>query len=150
MLSVGDHFPTFTLADQNGNIVSLNSLTGSKAVIYFYPKDDTPGCTAEACDFQSSMTSFGGAKVIGVSPDPVKKHIKFADKYGLKFPLLADPEKLLIVACGLWVEKSFMGKKYMGVNRTTYILDENGIIVKIFEKVNPIGHAKDVAAFLAS
>ena len=96
------------------------------------------------------MADFAGAKVIGVSPDSVLKHIKFADKYGLKFPLLADPEKLLITACGLWKEKSFMGKKYMGVERTTYVLDENGIIVKIFEKVNPIGHAKDVAAYLGS
>ena len=150
MLSVGDHFPTFTLADQSGKTVSLTDLTGSKSVIYFYPKDDTPGCTAEACDFQSYMADFAGAKVIGVSPDSVLKHIKFADKYGLKFPLLADPEKLLITACGLWKEKSFMGKKYMGVERTTYVLDENGIIVKIFDKVNPIGHAKDVAAYLGS
>lgn len=144
MLSVGDHFPSFSLSDQNENIVSLNDLTGSKVIIYFYPKDDTPGCTLEACDFQSQLDAAPGTKIFGVSPDPVKKHQKFADKHGLKFPLLADPEKLLITACGLWQEKTFMGKKYMGVDRTTYVLDENGIIVKIYEKVKPIGHAKHV------
>jgi thioredoxin-dependent peroxiredoxin len=150
MLAVGSPFPDFSLSDQNGNIVSLNNLKGSMSVVYFYPKDDTPGCTMEACDFQSRLESVAGAKVFGVSPDTAKKHKKFADKFGLQFPLLADTEKELIQACGLWNEKSFMGKKYMGTDRTTYVLDENGIIVKIYDKVKPLGHAKEVSEFLAS
>ncbi len=148
MLTVGAPFPDFSLPDQNGNIVTLNDLKGSRAVVYFYPKDDTPGCTVEACDFQAKQSETPDSKVIGVSPDPSKKHSKFADKHGLTFSLLADTEKDLIGACGLWVEKTFMGKKYMGVDRTTFVLDQDGVIEKIYTKVNPIGHAKDVSEFL--
>jgi peroxiredoxin Q/BCP len=150
MLTVGASFPNFSLPDQDGNIVTLNDLKGAKAVIYFYPKDDTPGCTAEACDFQARQAEIKGSKIVGVSPDPSKKHRKFADKFGLTFPLLADTDKELIGALGLWQEKSFMGKKYMGVDRTTYVLDENGVIEKIFEKVKPIGHGKQVIEYLRS
>ena len=150
MLTAGSPFPDFSLPDQDGNVVTLNDIKGSKTIVYFYPKDDTPGCTAEACDFQARQASIKGAKVIGVSPDPSKKHRKFADKHGLTFPLLADTEKELIGALGLWVEKTFMGKKYMGVDRTTYVLDENGIIEKVYTKVNPLGHAKEVAEALGA
>ncbi len=149
MLTVGSPFPEFSLPDQDGNLVSSFNLKGSRSVIYFYPKDDTPGCTMEACDFQNHLEDIPGTKVFGVSPDNSKKHRKFADKHNLTFPLLADTEKELIQACGLWNEKSFMGKKYMGTDRTTYVLDENGTIIKIYEKVKPIGHAKEVSAFLA-
>ena len=148
MLSVGSPFPDFSLPDQDGSIVSLKDLKGARTVVYFYPKDDTPGCTAEACDFQTHFAA--GVKIVGVSPDPAKKHRKFADKYGLGFPLLADTEKALIGALGLWVEKSFMGKKYMGVDRTTVVLDAAGVIEKVFEKVKPIGHGKEVAEYLGS
>lgn len=149
MLSVGVPFPSFSISDQDGNIVTQEDLKGSKSVVYFYPKDDTPGCTVEACDFQARLQEIPGAKVYGVSPDSVKKHRKFADKFSLTFPLLADTEKQLIEACGLWIEKSFMGKKYMGVDRTTYVLDENGVILKVFEKVNPIGHAAEIKTYLS-
>jgi peroxiredoxin Q/BCP len=148
MLTEGSPFPDFSLPDQDGNTVTLADLKGSRAVVYFYPKDDTPGCTVEACDFQAQKAATPDSKIIGVSPDPTKKHRKFADKYDLKFPLLSDPEKELIGPLGLWVEKTFMGKKYMGVDRTTYVLDENGIVTKVYTKVNPIGHAKEVGEFL--
>ncbi len=150
MLTEGSPFPDFSLPNQDGDIVTLADLKGSRAVVYFYPKDDTPGCTVEACDFQAKQAETSDSKIIGVSPDPSKKHRKFADKHGLTFPLLADTEKELIGACGLWVEKTFMGKKYMGVDRTTYVLDKDGIIEKVYSKVNPIGHAKDVTQFLSS
>jgi peroxiredoxin Q/BCP len=150
MLTVGAQFPDFSLSDQDGTTVTQDNLKGSKSVVYFYPKDDTPGCTVEACDFQSHLEAVSGAKVFGVSPDPAKKHKKFAEKFNLQFPLLADTEKELIQACGLWNEKSFMGKKYMGTDRTTYILDENGTIIKIYEKVKPLGHAKEVSEYLGS
>lgn len=150
MVSVGSPFPAFSLPDQKGNVIDNESLKGAKAVIYFYPKDNTPGCTAEACDFQAKLPQIEGARVLGVSPDSVKKHQNFAKKFNLEFSLLADTERQLIDALGLWVEKSFMGKKYMGVDRTTYVLDENGIVVKIFEKVNPLGHVAEVSEFLKS
>lgn len=148
MLQVGDQFPSFSLPDQLGNVISNETLKGKRAVVYFYPKDNTPGCTVEACDFQAKFPTLPGVTVVGVSPDSVKKHQNFANKFNLEFSLLADTERQLIEACGLWVEKSFMGKKYMGVDRTTYILDENGTIIKIFTKVNPIGHVGEVTEFL--
>ena len=149
MPQVGDQFPAFSLSDQDGNIVTNSDLLGSKSVVYFYPKDDTPGCTAEACEFQAKLEEIPGAKVYGVSPDPAKKHRKFADKFGLTFPLLADTEKELAQALGIWVEKKFMGKTYMGVDRTTYVLDEKGAILHIFEKVTPVGHAAQIITFLS-
>ncbi|MEZ0326297.1 MAG: thioredoxin-dependent thiol peroxidase [Fimbriimonas sp.] len=149
MLKVGDSFPDFELQDQNGETVKLDDLKGQKAVIFFYPKDDTTGCTAEACEFRDASPSYTGARVIGVSPDPVKSHRKFVDKYGLNFTLLADPTHELLEAVGVWVEKSMYGRSYMGVARTTFVLDENGIVKKVFEKVKPQGHAAQIAQALA-
>jgi peroxiredoxin Q/BCP len=148
MLTVGSQFPEFSLQNQDGETVTNAELMGSATVVYFYPKDDTSGCTLEACAFQESFPRFKGAKVVGVSPDPVKSHRKFADKYGLSFTLLADVEQSLCNACGVWVEKSMYGKKYMGVERTTFILDENGVVTKVFNKVKPQGHAEEVLAAL--
>lgn len=148
MLDEAASFPSFSLPDQDGNVVDSNSLRGQKVVVYFYPKDDTSGCTAEACEFRDRLTDIPGAKVIGVSPDSSKSHRKFADKYGLTFTLLADTEHSLAEACGVWVEKSMYGKKYMGIERTTFLLDESGVITKVFRKVKPQGHAAEVIAAL--
>jgi len=146
MLNAGDSFPKFELVDQDNNIVKLDDLLGSKTIIYFYPKDDTSGCTAEACEFNELMPKFEGAKVIGVSPDSVASHKKFANKYGLTFTLLADTDQILSNAVGVWKEKSMYGKKYMGVERTTFLLDENGAIMRVWEKVKPKDHAAEVLA----
>lgn len=148
MLQEGALFPDFTLPDQAGTIHTLEALKGSKTVIYFYPKDDTTGCTQEACEFRDSMADFDGIKVIGVSPDSVKSHKKFETKWSLNFPLLSDEEHTLLEACGLWVEKSMYGKKYMGVERTTVLLDEEGKVLKIWKKVKPAGHAAEVLEFV--
>ena len=145
MLNVGDHFPSFNLPDQEGTLHSNTHYSGKPYVIYFYPKDDTSGCTTEACEFNDASKDFGDVPVIGVSPDSVKSHKKFADKYGLKFTLLSDEERNLIEACGLWGEKSMYGKKYMGVERTTFLVGTDGTIVKIWEKVKPAGHADTVS-----
>jgi peroxiredoxin Q/BCP len=149
MLTTGDRFPEFSLSDQDGREWTLDSLKGRRAVIYFYPKDDTTGCTAEACEFRDAMPTFPDAVVLGVSPDPVKSHRKFVDKYSLNFPLLADVGHTLADACGVWVEKSMYGRKYMGVERTTFLLDENGVVSRVFNKVKPAGHSAEVAAALA-
>ena len=147
-MTTGTAFPRFSLSDQDGNLVTNQDLMGQKAVIYFYPKDDTPGCTVEACEFQEHLPNIPGVKVLGVSPDSAKSHRKFADKFNLKFSLLADTEHELAEAVGVWVEKSMYGKTYMGVARTTILLDENGIVTSVFEKVKPQGHAKEVIAAL--
>ena len=149
MLEAGSPFPEFELLNQNSEVIRRADLLGQPSVIYFYPKDDTSGCTAEACEFQVSLPDIEGVRVVGVSPDPVKSHRKFADKYGLTFDLLADTEKQLCEAVGVWVEKSMYGKKYMGVERTTYLLDENGTLTRVFSKVKPQGHAAEVKAALA-
>lgn len=148
MLTIGDKFPNFSLENQNGETITLDSLTGHPFFVYFYPKDDTSGCTAQACGFQEAAPKLGNVKVVGVSPDPVKSHKKFADKYGLKFDLLADVDKELCQSCGVWVEKSMYGKKYMGVERTTYLLDAHGNIQKIWNKVKPQGHEAEILAAL--
>jgi len=148
MLNVGDAFPDFKLENQDGNVVTKADLLGSKTVVYFYPKDDTPGCTTEACEFKEIAPQYLGAKVVGVSPDGVKCHRKFADKYELGFTLFADTEHSLAEACGVWVEKSMYGKKYMGVERSTFILDEQGVIQTVFAKVKPKGHANEVLSAL--
>lgn len=147
-ISVGASFPEFTLQDQDGNVVTNANLAGAKTLVYFYPKDDTSGCTAQACALQESMPKFGGVNVVGVSPDSVKSHRKFADKYGLKFTLLADVEKRLCEAVGVWVEKSMYGKKYMGVERSSFLLDENGTVLHVWRKVKPAEHAAQVLAAL--
>jgi peroxiredoxin Q/BCP len=148
MLQIGDQFPDFALLDQEGKTHTLNDLKGSRSVIYFYPKDDTPGCTAEACEFRDNLPKFKGVKVFGVSPDSAKSHGKFVGKFGLNFPLLADTDKKLSEGAGVWVEKSMYGKKYMGVERTTFLLDDNGKILNIWRKVKPQGHAEEVLANL--
>lgn len=144
MIQPGDLFPDFCLPDQDGQVHSLESLKGSKTVIFFYPKDDTTGCTQEACEFRDSLPYFEGARVIGVSPDPVKSHKKFAAKHALPYTLLSDPEHILLQAVGVWVEKSMYGKKYMGVERTTVLLDEVGKVDKVWKKVKVAGHAEEV------
>lgn len=148
MLSVGEKFPEFELQDQDGNTVSSKSLAGSKYVIYFYPKDDTPGCTAEACEFRDSIRRFEGIKVFGVSPDDVKTHRKFAEKFNLPFPLLADEGHRLAEACGVWGEKSLYGRKYMGVFRTTFVVGPDGRVEHVWQNVKPDGHAQQVLEFL--
>ncbi len=149
-LTVGQKFPDFSLLDQDGNTVGPADLAGAPAIIYFYPKDDTSGCTAEACDFRDSLPRFQGARVIGVSPDSVRSHKKFAEKYALPFTLLADPEHALLQAAGVWVEKSMYGRKYMGVERTTVLVDANGTVVRVWSKVKVPGHATEVQEAVAS
>ncbi|HRI45067.1 MAG TPA: peroxiredoxin [Fimbriimonadaceae bacterium] len=149
MLEIGQPFPEFSLADQDGRTVTKADLLGARAVIYFYPKDDTSGCTQEACEFRDALGSFEGARVIGVSPDGAKSHRKFADKFGLSFTLLADTEQVLAQACGVWVEKSMYGRSYMGVERTTFLLDAEGTVTDVWRKVKPAGHAEAVRAALA-
>jgi thioredoxin-dependent peroxiredoxin len=144
MIEVGSPFPTFSLQDQDGNTVTSEDLKGRKTVIYFYPKDDTSGCTAQACGFRDSLPDFGDSRVIGISPDSVKSHRKFVDKYGLNFTLLADEGHELAEKVGVWVEKSMYGKKYMGVARTTFLIDENGVVEKVWHKVTPAGHSQEV------
>ncbi len=138
MLEIGMKAPEFILLNQDGEEVSLASYRGQKVVLYFYPKDNTPGCTKQACNFSQLYPDFTekGAVVLGVSKDTVKSHKNFADKYQLSFPLLADPELTAIQAYDVWKEKNMYGKKVMGVVRTTYLIDEDGIITKAFSKVN--------------
>ena len=137
MLEIGTKAPDFTLPDQNGNMHSLSEYRGKKVILYFYPKDNTAGCTKQACGFAERYPQFTemGAVVLGVSKDSVASHKKFEEKYGLPFTLLADPELAAIQAYDVWQEKKNYGKTYMGVVRTTYLIDENGKIVKVFDKV---------------
>lgn len=137
-LQQGDKAPDFTSKDQNGNTVTLNDFKGKKVVLYFYPKDSTPGCTAEACDFRDNYQGLKaqGIEVLGVSIDDEKSHQKFITKYDLPFTLLADTDKSIVEAYGVWAEKSMYGKKYMGTNRTTFIIDEDGNIAHIITKVD--------------
>ncbi len=145
-LKVGSKAPAFSLEDSNGKKFSLKDYLGKKVVLYFYPKDMTSGCTAEACDFRDAMPEFKklDAVVLGVSPDPVSSHLKFAGKYDLNFPLLSDVDKKVVEKYGVWQEKSMYGKKYMGVVRTTFIIDEAGKIREIFPKVKVKGHVEEV------
>ena len=137
-LSIGDQAPAFEGKDQNGQSVSLAQFQGKKVVLYFYPKDDTPGCTAEACNFRDNYTDLqsNGFEVIGVSTDDEKSHLKFKNKYNLPFTLVADPDQSIVNKYGVWVEKSMYGKKYMGTARTTFVIDEQGKIAEIIEKVD--------------
>lgn len=148
-LRVGDPFPDFSLLDQDGRTVTRDDVRGTPTVVYFYPKDDTSGCTVEACEFRDQLPAFEGARVIGVSPDPPKSHRKFADKFGLSFTLLADTDRALAEACGVWVEKTLYGRKYMGVERTTFLLDESGAITHVWRKVKVAGHAEVVRKALS-
>jgi peroxiredoxin Q/BCP len=145
-LKEGDKAPDFAVKDGEGNTVRLKDLRGQKVVLYFYPKDDTPGCTKEACAFRDSFAKFKkrGIEVLGVSLDSEKSHQKFAEKFDLPFRLLADTERKVADAYGTYGEKKFMGRKYMGVHRMTFLIDEKGKIKKIYEKVKPESHADEV------
>jgi thioredoxin-dependent peroxiredoxin len=147
-LKPGDAAPDFSAVDQHGNLISLQSLKGKKVVLYFYPKDDTPGCTAEACNLRDNHTDLmsKGYVVIGVSPDPLKSHSKFTEKYNLPFSLLADTEKVIINAYGVWGPKKFLGKSYEGVLRSTFVIDGNGIIEKVFTQVDTKNHTDQILA----
>jgi peroxiredoxin Q/BCP len=138
----GDQAPDFTLSDQHGRRVSLSDLRGKTVVLYFYPKADTPGCTTQACGVRDHHTDYkqAGAVVLGISPDPIKRIAKFDDKYGLGFPLLADDDHAVAEAYGVWVEKSMYGRKYMGNERTTFVIGPDGVIRDVFRKVKPSEH----------
>ena len=150
MLEVGMKAPQFTLTDGNGNTVSLADYLGKKVVLYFYPKDNTPGCTRQACAFAGAYDAFRkkGVEVIGISKDSVASHAKFAEKYSLPFVLLSDPERVAIEAYGVWQEKKQYGKVSMGVVRTTFLIDEQGNIAKIMPKVKPDTNATEILAEL--
>ena len=145
----GSKAPSFEGSDQSGNKIKLSDYKGKKIVLYFYPKDNTPGCTAEACNLRDNNESLlrKGFAVIGVSPDNEKSHKNFADKYSLPFPLIADESKKILNDYGVWGEKQMYGKSYLGVIRTTFIIDEKGIIEKIITKVNTSGHTEQILDF---
>jgi thioredoxin-dependent peroxiredoxin len=149
-LKVGDKAPAFALPTGDASVLSLKDLEGKKVVLYFYPKDNTSGCTKEACSFQDNNAAIKkrGAVVVGVSTDSPESHRKFAGKYDLSFPLISDEEKKLVKQYGVWKEKSMYGKKYMGIERTTFIIDERGKIAHIFPKVKVDGHIDEVLAAL--
>ena len=141
-LKIGDKAPLFTGTDQDGKSISLSDFRGRKVILYFYPKDNTPGCTAEACSLRDGRAELQrmGFEVIGVSPDSVKSHQGFIAKHGLNFPLIADADKSIAAAYGVWGEKKFMGRTYMGILRTTFVIGPDGTIEKIFDKVNTKDH----------
>ena len=146
VLQINDPAPAFAATDQNGNVVKLADFEGKKVVLYFYPKDDTPGCTAQACSLRDNYDALlaKGYVVLGVSVDDEKAHQKFIKKYDLPFPLLADTDHALVEAYGVWVEKSMYGKTYMGIARTTFVIDEQGVIKEIINKVDTKNHAGQV------
>jgi len=145
-LQVGDKAPHFTALNESGNPVSLTDYTGKKVILYFYPKDMTPGCTAESCNLGKNYTLLKekGFEIIGVSPDPAKRHLKFIEKYNLPFTLLADEDRTVLETYNVWGLKKFMGKEYDGVHRTTFVIDEKGIIEKIFLKVKTKDHTNQI------
>jgi thioredoxin-dependent peroxiredoxin len=145
-LAIGDLAPDFTTTDQHGNPLTLSDYRGRKVVLYFYPKDDTPGCTAQACSLRDNYTELkkAGYEVLGVSIDPQKAHNRFISKYDLPFSLIADTDKAVVEAYGVWQEKSMYGKTYMGTVRKTFIIDENGLIADIIEKVDTKNHATQI------
>ena len=150
MLKIGHKAPDFTLTSGSGKTLSLKDFAGKKIVLYFYPKDNTSGCTKEACSFETNLKAIKkkGTVVIGVSADSVDSHVKFAEKYGLNFPLLSDAKKDVIKSYGVWKEKSMYGRKYFGIERTTVVIDEQGIVRHIFSKVKVDGHTEEVLAIL--
>ncbi len=149
-LKVNDKAPDFKLVDQKGKIVKLSDFKGKKLILYFYPKDDTPGCTKEACNFRDSINEFKklNVEVIGVSNDNETSHKKFAEKYKLSFKLLCDVDKKVSKEYGVYEQKKFLGKSYYGITRSTFIIDEKGRIEKIFYKVNPEEHTEEIKKFL--
>ena len=150
MLTVGQKAPDFTLNDKDGNAVSLSDFLGKRVVVYFYPKDNTPGCTRQACAFAGAYAQFRekDVVVIGISRDSVASHVKFAQKYDLPFILLSDPDRVAIDAFGVWSEKKLYGKLSFGVNRTTFLIDEQGIITHVMPKVKPDTNAAEILAML--
>jgi thioredoxin-dependent peroxiredoxin len=147
-LQVGDKAPAIDAMDQNGKMISLDDYKGSKVILYFYPKDDTPGCTAEACNLRDNYEGLlaKGFKIIGVSADSAASHMKFAVKYNLPFPLIPDTDKKIVNEYGVWGQKKFLGKEYMGINRMTFVISEEGIILKIFDKVQTKNHTDQILA----
>ena len=152
IMSAQKPFPAFSLNDQDEKTYTNSDFAGKKVVFYFYPKDDTPGCTIEAKDFRDLASEFEklNVRIVGISPDDAKSHCKFVEKYDLNFLLLSDPEHKLLEALGIWVEKNMYGKKYFGVERTTYLVNEEGVIEKTWNKVNPKGHAEEVLEYARS
>lgn len=152
MVSRGSVAPDFSLPSDTEGEVRLSGLRGRKVVLYFYPKDDTPGCTTQACDLRDALPRFDGvgAVVLGVSPDPVASHARFREKHRLNFPLLADEDHVAAEAYGVWREKSLYGRTYMGVERSTFVIDENGVVTEAWRKVKAEGHAERVAAALGA
>lgn len=150
-MEIGTKAPEFTLPDKDGNIVRLSDFAGKKVILYFYPRDNTPGCTRQACAFAAAYDGFKAinAEVIGISKDSTASHTKFAEKHGLPFILLSDPQREAIEAYGVWQEKKMYGKTSMGVVRTTFIIDENGNIEKIMPKVKPDTNAKEILEYLS-
>ncbi len=145
-LSKGDKAPVFSGFNQNNELISLELFKGKKLILYFYPKDNTPGCTAESCNLSDNYQLWlsRGYEIVGVSPDSIASHKKFAEKFGFGFNLIADPETKILQDYGVWGEKSMYGRKYMGVMRTTFVIDENGIITDVFEKVDTKNHTSQI------
>jgi thioredoxin-dependent peroxiredoxin len=150
MVEEGQDAPDFELTSDSGKVIRLSQFRGKPVVLYFYPRDDTPGCTAQACGIRDSYDDFEerGAVVLGVSPDEEMSHVKFKQKYGLPFTLLADPEHVVAEQYGVWGEKKYMGRTYMGVERSTFLIDENGRIARIMRRVKPDTHVEQVLAAL--
>ena len=152
MIEEGKPAPDFELRSDTGETVSLKALRGKPVVLYFYPKDDTPGCTTQACGIRDAYSEFerAGAVVLGVSPDNERSHVKFKEKYELPFTLLADTDHTVAEQYGVWGEKKYAGKSYMGVSRSTFVIDADGTVKKIFQNVKPATHAADVLAALGA
>jgi peroxiredoxin Q/BCP len=152
VVTEGEPAPDFSLESDTGEPVGLSAFRGKPVVLYFYPKDDTPGCTAQACGIRDTYADFetAGAVVLGVSPDSVKRHARFKEKYGLPFTLLADPEHEVAERYGVWGEKRYMGRTYMGINRTTFVISPDGTVAKVMPNVKPDSHAGDVLSALAA
>jgi thioredoxin-dependent peroxiredoxin len=152
MLTVNTKAPAFSLEDQTGKKHKLSDYLGQWVLVYFYPKDDTPGCTKEACGIRDSWADFKKRKIVvlGISADSVESHKKFVKKYDLPFTLLADPEKIVLKAYGVWVKKKMMGKEYMGINRMSFLIDSKGKIAKVYDKVKPEIHAQEILKDLAT
>jgi peroxiredoxin Q/BCP len=148
----GQQAPDFSLRQDDGNPIQLSSLRGSPVVVYFYPKDDTPGCTIEACGFRDDYADYrsAGVEILGISPDTAEAHVKFKKKFGIPFPLLIDPDHAVAEQYGVWVKKQRAGKSSMGIRRTTFLIDSQGKIRKIFENVQPEGHSREILAELAT
>lgn len=150
MVQEGSQAPDFTLPADDGSEISLSDFRGKKVILYFYPKDNTSGCTTQACDLRDQQAALDakGAVILGVSPDPIKSHVKFRNKFQLNFPLLSDEDHKVAEAYGVWKEKSMYGKKYWGIERSTFIINEEGVVEEAWRRVRPKGHAEKVLGVL--